>query len=232
MKIFYFLFLIIIAGCNSGEDEIPEPRLISKFYDENHQYFNNNVHPTLFESSKFINQDSVYNLIIEDSVNFIQLSRINYIEFSPYLTLQVNEIIKDNIVDYLCYKYLSFNGNFNANLTQIEYPLDSFGRKKMLIFGISYNRDFENLKCTYIEWSNIPYLDNSFMNDSMDYSLYLWGINKSTDTITTNLSIKTIKKLYPDFKGKYIFKKYRKIIIDHSYSSFDNSLFNNIKFVE
>ena len=116
----------------------------------------------------------------------------------------------------------------------IEYALEYDTRKKRIIFAFGdYKKDYYS--SAYIDWSTKDYLNDGQQTIKMvlDYvPRYMWEINKTTDTITTNLSLNSIKLLYPEFEGVYIFKKYKEIIIDFNYSTFDSTFYQNIKFID
>ncbi|MCL5990629.1 MAG: hypothetical protein M1419_00820, partial [Bacteroidetes bacterium] len=132
--------------------------------------------------------------------------------------------------------------HFHNFLIQIEYPLEKYARKKVVLFILKDEYDQRIHKSAYISWSSLQSnililhpkkgLNLIFKNQGYYYPVYMWGINKTTDTIETNLSINSIKSLYPEFQGKYIFKKYSEIIVNYKYSTLDTSFFNNIQFID
>ncbi len=221
--------LIIVASCNDKRVKLYFPE--DQLKEHNIPSFDIRVERNL----QRINASYIMNIIMIDSINFIETNKKNLENFEPYETLQAIELMRDNIKDFIFYKYYLYNTQNGYSLQHIEYPIDSLGRKKVIIYTITKNYENIKLNSAYIKWSSKPYneLPDYLMKDYENFvPLYLWEINFLTDTITSNLSFKTIQRLYPDFQGKYIFKKYKEIIIDHSYSSFDRSLFEKIKFVE
>lgn len=188
-------------------------------------------------SIKLIDPDKTAKVIINDSLEFISTKIINRVEFAPFETIQAIQIVRDNVVDFLFYKYYKYSTIEKQGVTHIEYPLDTINRQKMMLFILGYHDGQKNLKSAYIKWSskayNEPpdYMKKTLQDRPYNY-LYLWGINFLTDSITTNLSLKSIKLLYPDFEGVYVFKKYKRIILDHNYSTFDRTFFKHIEFVE
>lgn len=232
MKYFALIFIFVsIVACKEKKVKIHflEDILKEHNIDNSDLRFSNNI--------KLIDQVKVFNAIIKDSLNLINTKTINRDEFVPFETIQAIEIIRDEVIDFQFYKYYKYKAESHRTLTHIEYPLDSINRQKILIYCINEFPDENNFVSAYIKWSSKAYNQPpDYMMDKINEPyftyLYLWDINFLTDSITTNLSLQSIKKLYPDFNGVYTFKKYNKIIIDHSYSSFDRSLFNHISFIE
>jgi hypothetical protein len=231
--ILYTLFLCIALACNPQKDKVKFVPMEETEYTKEFTY-KIPIHHKIYEGMKHIDPKYIDSFIKTEKNNSIKIVFINQEAFKPFLTMQINEIVKDNLIDYLIYKYLHYYVE-SGELCHIEYPLDSSGRSKRIIYYSSWRPDLYTFYSYYIDWSNKPIADRSWMNnedDDTDYSLYTWSINRSTDTIKTNFSQKTINKLYPDFEGVYIYKKYKEITIDHSFSSFDRSLFEHIEFVE
>ena len=189
-----------------------------------------------------INGKEFYNLLLRDSSELIDV-RIKHLDSNNY-----NLIYKEGCIfgSYRCkegvsYKfYKHYHGilNYRAKFFQIEFPLVRNSKEKILIFLISKKQEFGHYKynAAYIKWfsrnaqkSNYPFLPWDL---NQKYPIYMWGINKSTDSIYTNFSERSIKELYPEFNGKYVFRNLNKIIIDYQYDIESKEFFDNIKFIE
>ncbi len=233
-KIIRILFFVCLSFLMLSCDNDKKIRIYKgPYYEDFPEYYDNFIRYTLTENTKLLNSAIIVK-VLNDSSNFINYRNINQVDTIPYLTLQSIEYYKDNIRDFLFYKYMIYSSkDYQGKMYQVEYPLELSGRKKMLILAFEHNFDTLANGAAYIQWSSKPMnIDDLKYNPDVAKPSYLWGINKLTDTITTNLSIKTLQQLYPDFEGVYIYKKYSEITIDHSYSSFDRSLFEHIEFVE
>lgn len=230
-RILFFICLsILMLSCDNDKKFVIYK---GAYYEDFPEYYDHFIRYTLTENTKLLNTDIIVK-VLTDSSNFINYRKINQIDTIPYLTLQSIEYYKDNIRDFLFYKYMIYSSNdYLGEMYQIEYPLELSGRKKMLILAFEHNFDALANGAAYIQWSSKPMnISDLKYNPDVAIPFYIWGINKLTDTITTNLSMKTLQQLYPDFEGVYIYKKYKEITIDHSFSSFDRSLFEHIEFVE
>ncbi len=252
LTIFILLFFLILIGCQNRKEKtkksaeknettfeyIYEKDYEDYYFDKLNYEFNNNAKPK--------NADTVFALMMADSINLIDLKRINlpHPDFTEKSNLNIHELIIGSEKSYFFYKHWEqiVNNHFHNFLIQIEYPLEKYARKKVVLFILKDEYDQRIHKSAYISWSSLQSnililhpkkgLNLIFKNQGYYYPVYMWGINKTTDTIETNLSINSIKSLYPEFQGKYIFKKYSEIIVNYKYSTLDTSFFNNIQFID
>jgi len=206
---------------------------VYKYYKDYPEFYEGKRKYSFNKNLKLLNSEFLSEIIIKDSGNFIA-TRIESDRYQDSFTVQANSIIVDNLIMYSYYKYLRYGtGSINyGSLDQIEYALEKDIRKKRLIFVLSDNR--ENItNSVYIDWSSNRYNDVSHLKlKEFPYPIYMWEINKTTDTITTNLSLKSIKLLYTEFEGIYIYKKYKEIVLDFQYSTFDRIFFDHIEFID
>lgn len=230
------LILSIAFVINSCETEEKFTLAPPEYYDDFPEYYDDFTSYTIRENTKLLSSEFVIKLLLLDSSNLIKINHNRHNNFAPNLTLQAIEYYRDNERDFLFYKNLLYTStSYHGVLYQIEYPIELNGRKKMIIMALKQYYNKYSMQAAFVEWSSKPMNPINIDNPpELDYAgpKYLWGINKLTDTITTNLNQKSIKKLYPDFKGVYIYKKYKEIIFDYSYSTFDRSFFEHIVFIE
>lgn len=241
------IVVIIFFGCNDNVDfeynhnpnYVVHPDTKYIFYDDYPDYYENYYQFEFVENTKLIVGTKILNLMLKNNENLIGLHKINqdFDDFPEINTLTVvNQIGRNRSLKF--YKYqMYFNLDTSAWLINYEYPIDTTLRKKIKIFELHYEYPNPNpdtlYKSCYIEWSSKQ--ANVFDKHPELQSWrpeFMWGINKTTDTIQTNLSRESIMTLYPDFNGVYIFKKYSKIEVDYSYQIKDSSFFNHIKFIE
>lgn len=202
-----------------------------------HDYYSNRLNYEFKMNGTPINANKICDLILADSANFVTLNRINLADpdFSEKSILSVHEKYFGPEDSYFFYKHIVNQSLKHGCLVlQIEYPVEESGRNKVMIFSLMHKRTQRINKSAYIRWTSLradlySHLGPEFAEK---HPSYMWGINKSTDTVETNLSFRSIKALYPDFQGKYILKKYKEIIVDYNYSTVDQSLFNHITFIE
>ena len=112
-------------------------------------------------------------------------------------------------------KHYFTGGGIEIEFESLKIPLSCFFIK--MKFSFSEYKDY----AFYIHWKNRPY-------DTSMKSLYKWEIGEYTDTIYSNLDEKIIKEIYPNFKGKYINKQLRKIVLDRKYKTYDIRFYENI----
>jgi hypothetical protein len=177
----------------------------------------------------------LYDKFLKDSMNSILLKR-NNLKHPDFTTKYILKVLEKTIgakKTYFFYKHI-LNDYNDKSILHIEFPLDKNGREKMLILSIINEYKERTHKASYIRWTSKQANLYKHLRFEGRYKnpIYMWGINKTTDTIVSNLSLNNIKKLYPDFNGKFIQKKYKQINIDYNYSTGDTAFFNNIEFVE
>lgn len=240
-KYLYILIFILIGlvSCEGNKNPyiydlktITHEYAYEKYYPD---YYKNKL---LYEAQHNIplrDPENVRRLISIDSNALIPLYRKQW----PYIMNDTNDIFKivSKKSDYYTFQYLFYKRILCLDemdrhvLFHIEYPLELSGRKKLTIFSIvEYGFEIDTMmKSAYIIWSSKG--ANSTTKNSNYHghnSVYMWEINRSTDTIITNLSYSTIKRLYPDFYGVYRKGKYKSITIDESLPS--DEFFNKIEF--
>ncbi len=161
------------------------------------------------------------------------LSDISNMKTGELLKMEIRQPKPNN---YCFYKHIEF-GNIEdtvwseMDVLLIEYPLTSTLRKKNQIISALRFGDIDSIshESFTIEWASKSLINPKFAEY---HSLYTWGINVSTDTIWTNLPKDFIFRMYPDFQGEYIFKKYDSIIVDYKYQVGSKEFFDNIRLVE
>lgn len=249
-KIIVSIILFLMLSCNDDkiEDEkvkdnnqvdtlkrytpVPMDDIYRKDYKE---FYINRLAYEMKTSAPSIELQRINQYLLMDSLHLVPLIRRNlkYHDLKEKAILFVKE--KICLVDisiersYIFYKYV------DERIVQLEFPIEESGRNKMVIFFIRNNLNNEKIhKAGYIRWTSLEacYFKGYTWEEKKETPIYMWGINKSTDTVETNLCLKSIKELYPDFQGTYVFKKYKEIIVDYKYSTLDQSLFKHIKFVE
>lgn len=246
-----YFFLIIIFGISCKESEKNTNidlydilrYIVSNPLEFEYPYFYKDQMSFEINANVFpINGKEFYNLLLRDSSELIDV-RIKNLDSNNY-----NLIYKESFIlgSYLCkegvsYKfYKHYHGpiNYKTDFYQIEYPLVRNSKEKILIFVISKKQKFNHYSynAAYIKWfsrnaqkSNYPFLP---WDPNQKYPIYMWGINKSTDSIYTNFSERSIKELYPEFNGKYVFRNLNKIIIDYQYDIESKEFYENIELIE
>ena len=233
--ILYSIVIIFLISCkNEKKYQFIPLEKFSKYYKIYPEFNDNREKYFLTTNLKLIDNNFFSKIIANDSNNFIFTRTISYNGYALNI-LQANQFVLDNILLFKFYKYLTFTSErYSKCFYQIEYSLEYDNRKKRVIFAFG---DFvkSNFQSAYIDWSSRLYNDFSHIpyKAKLDFvPLYMWEINKTTDTITTNLSLKSIQQLYHEFDGVYIYKKYKEIILDYSFSTFDSTFYQNIKFIE
>lgn len=205
------------------------------FYKDYPEYYHNHVKYEFGRNAKIVDSQIYFEKIEKDSMNLFQLYKINS-KVPDFRDEIIMKIIKRRVggdESYIFYKYDDNYVGTNGNcLLNIEYPIDYSSRRKMKILAMYGLEQEHPYRAAFVQWSSKPTNRRVSYYDSTAPPVYMWGINKTTDTIWTNFSEESIKKLYPEFEGVYIFKKYDKVEIDYSYSTDDVEFFENIKFIE
>lgn len=192
-------------------------------------YFVNSLNYELQHNALSLDGNIIKSIFLNDSANLIELYNDNF-KVNNNTILRVVSIPRGIHTGLLFYKYMHYEMQYPAhNLLHVEYPLDENGRKKIQIFEIS---DYDLPKAAYIIWSSKPINFNGSIIARDSKSIYTWGINKSTDTIISNLKFNTIKSIYKDFEGVYIFKKYKSITFNYKYPTDNGSFFEHIELKE
>jgi len=224
-------------SCNNKSDDIQtpiKPPETLRFFGEYTDYYVSKFQFEYKHNSKLIDIDTLLTVFKRDSSNMIKLvsknSDLMCIEEFNNLIVKQKKVLNTKLIRYDFYKIFNVQyQNYFKKALHIEFPKDKNAREKIMILSIQTlkpnNRAMLFDNGAYIKWINMPAY-------SEDYFCYMWGINKSTDTITTNLSLESIKMLYPDFEGKYIFKKYDSIVVDYSFIDNFELFFKKIKFFE
>lgn len=189
-----------------------------------------------------INGKEFYNLLLRDSIELIDV-RIKKLDSNNYNLIYKEGCILGSYrckegVSYKFYKHYHGNINYRTEFIQLEFPLVRNSKEKILIFLISKKQEFHHYKynAAYIKWSSRNAQKSNYpfppRDPNQKYPIYMWGINKSTDSISTNFSERSIKELYPEFNGKYVFRNLKKIIIDYQYDIESKEFYENIKLIE
>jgi hypothetical protein len=241
---FILLSVTFIISCEKENKEEDLGNFISGIYPEKFKDFYINIMSyELSNNSKLIPVDTLSEIFNENSINNIPFSQK---EFQNTKNTEVFSMIK---LSYKALNYFAFFKNMEIffidkqeSYLLIEYPVDYSARCKMLIIAQKKSLPMfseENYsKSFFVKWSTRPafsYIKSKhkkIKTKEKSIPVYTWGINITTDTITTNLSLKNIKQLYPDFEGKYLFKKYDSIVVDYSYINNFELFFKKIKFFE
>lgn len=227
-----YLFTILVFDSCKTNDIVRND--ISNHNPDILNYQENSFDYELYHNSIKMNKQQLEVILKNDSANLIESTiknmTIETIEVLPLL--KIVQLWKSDFVDFQFYKiYRSMHGA--KYLYEYEYPISYSGRLKTKVILIEPLPVRHNPKGAYIKWSSKPvYNEDLYVDYNENHSIYMWGINKTTDTLTTNLSLKTIQILYPEFSGIYIFKKYKKIIVDYQYVMQGNEFFKKIEFIE
>ena len=236
-KILGFLLLISICSCNNEKDDLQTHGLrlaVIRFWNDYFDYYFSKFQFEYEHNTKLINIDTLLNVFSLDSSNMIKLIHKNFEMLNPTeytnLTVRQEKVNNTEIIRINFYKIFNvpYIEDFKKVL-HIEYPVDRNAREKMIILSVQTlkpdNRDIPYKQAALINWINLPAYSD-------DFPCYMWGINKSTDTLRTNLSLESIKMLYPEFNGVYVFRKYDSIVVDYQYIKNINVFFRKIKFYE
>lgn len=231
------LITVIIIGCSKDEQNNTNKSkysvVVYKWINEYPEFYSNPLKYEIDNNLKSINTNIIYNVLKNDSCNLMKMQRIN-LKSKDSTILIVKERRHNNNLGLIIYKQLEqYYYEKNCKIVQYEYPLSNDSRRKIVIFGIEYLDKQNESFCCYVSWSSTPV--NVFKNEKtpkLTFYNYMWGINKSTDTITSNLSLNNIKSLYPEFEGIYIFKKYSSLVLNHEFPSNDLSFYSNIEFID
>lgn len=95
---------------------------------------------------------------------------------------------------------------------------------------ISYKRFNNQYKAIVICWTNKAKNYDTYQKTKDRKLKFSNDIDKCTDSVFSNLELKKIQKLFPDFKGKYIELKIDTVFIDNSYNVENLNYFNHIEF--
>lgn len=208
---------------------------LRKWEKEYPEYYKNRFKYYLDHYNNILNVKNIIDLMKTEAPNMINLIQLNNHSFNKDI-FQLKEVKYENSgnskSNFQILKHITENSFENeSEIIQIEYPSTYNTRKKCLIISkINYNNKIKN-KCFYVQWSTKPDHLMNFEIIGPYKPCYMWGINKTTDTLLTNLTLINVKKLFPQFEGIYIFKTFKEIIIDYSYETSDISFYWNIEFV-
>lgn len=234
-KIYMTLIILWISfaafSCQQAEQQDDDALNADELYIDTtgaKPFLDNRLQYTINKTAKKIAEEKIRNIFHADSTELVNTKILNYEQMHEgnHTVYQLKErVTDDNIIDFVVFKHLKYAGYY-----QVEYPLDETGRLKMNIL-ISIEVNPKIIQSAYIKWTSKSVFGRDSVAGIKISSLYTWDINKTTDTIWTNLSLGSIKKLYPEFHGKYIHKMLDSIIINYNYSTHDYEFYNNIKFI-
>lgn len=241
MCLLFFMAVSLLPACKKVKEQ-KENKLIvldkDEYYPNYPDFYNfrlreyyENIH-----NGYFANPKRIISSIMQDSLAFIPFLYNNaYIDRQQdtYLTFKSIILRRDRDFQIVFYKFCTYYTDL-GKFFHIEYPVIQDARIKAQLFVIINPKNPDILKSAFIIWSSKPAntIDMKYSNKDMATPIYMWGINKTTDTITTNLSLQTIKSMYLDFEHVYNFKKYKSIEVDYQYTTMDDSFFKHIKFNE
>lgn len=100
-------------------------------------------------------------------------------------------------------------------------------------FYIGINKTIKDENSFYLKWINSPVhlRKNRKSKADVDPWVFNWGISIDTDTVWTNITKAELGKMFPDFRGSYIYDStLQNIIIDYSISPKRKEFYENIKF--
>lgn len=225
-KIIIFLLLIIIFFNGIYLLNINENKVNKKILNENNIV-------KIQDKNKYI-ENSDYNI----PIYFKGFKSISYLSYYYYT------ILNDYNKDYDLFK-ITDNKNFMFNIKndiEISYHIN-------VITQFNYDKNFYFRTSKYKRY----YLDIGIKeipnkNEEINCFSYfiMWShkknpkheINENTDTIITNLEFKTIQRMYPKFKGKYVKSQVQKILISNKisfvyyYAFLNNIIFYGDKYIE
>lgn len=245
IKILSILCLILLlSNCELKKDLVyvsGYEKMMSdtKYYKDYPEFYNNRRAYELNKNSSLINKQLAYRILQKEENKLTNINIINLVIPDFYFikkpVFKMYEFRVGTSIQCIFFKYLEIWPNINSDpILHIEYPLTKRAREKMMILVWEKLINKKDLKAAYIHWisdkANMIYLMNYDVAEK--YPIYMWGINKSTDTLYSNLSKRSIKLLFPEFRGEYIYKNYSNIELDYQYSLEDNSFFENIEFIE
>ncbi len=122
-------------------------------------------------------------------------------------------------------------GNINSKKTlQYIYKEDSLSQDAYNSYIKEKINSDNQFYMHYIKWNNRGIGSLSEVNEHFKTDTY-WGINQGTDSLWTNLSLNTIKQLYPKFKGVYIYRHVEIIELNYGLERRNKDFFKGIKFI-
>lgn len=232
-------------GCSKNKMDTPQKKhsndtVLVKFnsngfdYELNdsslYEFYFNRLDYELKHNTLSIHADSLKNLLLSNYNMLINVKLIGkYRFYKSDVVLKVVDMPRGIERAYLFYKYYFHSTSSIYNpILHIEYPLQSDGRKKICIYILKNDSLQTDGNAAYIQWSSkaVNLEEGNLIQHRIP--IYTWGINTTTDTVITNLSIKDIKILYPNFSGVFIRKQYKELILNYKYSTSNGEFFNNI----
>jgi hypothetical protein len=232
LKFIVFFFLLSLNFNNelySEDAALPGDPLKYLYFDIYPEFYKNSLeYENRIISKK--NEDRYLSLFSTNKVKFINLKIKNgSVIKSKSNVFKINQNNKYKKTVNILKHNLLFNENFNKSILQIEYFVTKNSKIKMMIFGFP-NDSINN--CFYIKWSskNVDDFIKPCSRRGLFSPTFMWGINKSTESITSNLDSETIKQLFPDFEGLYYLENFKEIIIDYKYNIENLDFYWNIEF--
>jgi hypothetical protein len=239
------VLLLLIVGCSEDSNPKSDEQKYFLYYKWCFNYpdfCKNRYNYELVNNGFLLDEKKIKSIYPTLKDSLIDLFNVYLSNFQIYDEQALQVSIRNQGIEkgYIFYKYLtnmSSNGfvvNEDYYLRQIEYPIEETGRKKMMILSFWKQKVKQpDSEAAFIEWSSIR-VDSIPIKWGLydSYPIYMWGINKTTDTLKTNLSLECIKMMFPEFEGEYIYKNYKKIEINYEYSTFQKEFYDSIKFIE
>ncbi|MCX6154067.1 MAG: hypothetical protein NT007_07905 [Candidatus Kapabacteria bacterium] len=237
----HLLILFIFMSCSNRKSDNSSAIIISqikaKFSDIFPEFYNSSKRFEFEYKLNYILPDpnKLHSIIISDSSNLSMLKNRDKIGFADSLLTETSIKMSqlhwegNREIFFSFYKNIDLILDNRHSLCLIEYPLEKYARVKVQIISFQLDLFSSNYVSAIIQWSNEPM---NYQQDIKFAPIYIWGINQTTDTIRSNLQLNTIKSLFPEFKGTYIFKKFKEVIIDDNYLNKGDDFFNHIQIIE
>lgn len=184
----------------------------------------------LFLLISCINKKDIDNGIINHNIPVFIEKQTEFFKAGAFLSDYYEVIIDENMEEHRK-KWNQFSKYqiYTKDGIEIEFEKEMLndGKPEKFKYFISLKNDSTKFPINgwgglYLIWKDFKIPEqNKFPN---------WYINKNTEIVITNISKSELKKLYPEFNGKYVYGNVSKIVINRNWFYHDQDFYEEIEF--